>query len=836
MPISKQYIDVDLYGCKGDGSTDDTVSMRRAIKEGISKKLPIMLGAKNYRVTDTILKETSKNNITIIGQGMDLSKITFATTNSTRPLIQLELCYYATFKDFTVTGTSKNGIGFKLGRYVSGATGEGKWNAVAYSNFEGIKAANFNVGIWHDAGWINTFTNCNVRDSATGMKMHGNDIKIYGLVSEANDIGVDMINDDQNSTVSFFGGCIEVNNQIGLKVRFAHDLNLYGVYFEDNPNGHIVAGVDPTDKIDAITIVGGSLHFPDPLIFDRVGALSISGLMEHKTPAPITITSNVQQYDIPQQFQHLFDTATSGDIEALNIEGLMQRQSDRPWYTNDFSIPTIAVGSTTTTQLDAVGNVTLSSDNLATFDPYTADYLSGTKSIKVSTPAGKTFCGARFNVNVRSVNSNYMCVKIPIKFSANITGLRIKVDVRYELNDSSTQTSTPFDYVPAMLTADYGAYKYLGKWMHFIVPVNLVPARSAANFRNLTEIRITIHGALGGAGAVGTEYFLVDSLDIYQSRYITNPYIGKTNFNTTLESTFSTVITDNVVLGGRRISYASSKPATGTYAIGDYVHNTAPAIVGGAVVLGWSRVTAGATHVLGTDWVEDRVSITSSGANSTYTLTSPSGLIYTLAVADNGTTSTTGLATAYDLFNRTDSSSTLGSADLGGAYTAVQGTWGISSNAAYSVTGANGDLAILPYSGGTELCTIRAKMKGAISNSTNYHRPSIIFRYVDNLNFMYVRLENSTLLLRKCDNGTHSTLASIANTNVNDTYFNVKIVNKTGNIVEVYYNDALVITHTMVTGDVTKYGTAKTVGLFLNIGGTPASTASWDQIIVEPTP
>jgi hypothetical protein len=51
-------------------------------------------------------------------------------------------------------------------------------------------------------------------------------------------------------------------------------------------------------------------------------------------------------------------------------------------------------------------------------------------------------------------------------------------------------------------------------------------------------------------------------------------------------------------------------PTTGTYAVGDYVDNSAPTKLGTAgsryVIYGWKRLTAGNSHVLGTDWVQDR--------------------------------------------------------------------------------------------------------------------------------------------------------------------------------------------------------------------------------------
>lgn len=51
-------------------------------------------------------------------------------------------------------------------------------------------------------------------------------------------------------------------------------------------------------------------------------------------------------------------------------------------------------------------------------------------------------------------------------------------------------------------------------------------------------------------------------------------------------------------------------PAAGTYAIGDFVSNSAPAILGAPgtryVVQGWRRLTDGSSHVLNTDWAEFR--------------------------------------------------------------------------------------------------------------------------------------------------------------------------------------------------------------------------------------
>jgi len=69
----------------------------------------------------------------------------------------------------------------------------------------------------------------------------------------------------------------------------------------------------------------------------------------------------------------------------------------------------------------------------------------------------------------------------------------------------------------------------------------------------------------------------------------------------------------NALIEGRASAlYAAqtSYPTTGTWAVGDYVHNSAPAEVGTTpnkyVVYGWKRLTNGDSNTAGTDWVEDR--------------------------------------------------------------------------------------------------------------------------------------------------------------------------------------------------------------------------------------
>ncbi|WCD44090.1 hypothetical protein Kuura_012 [Caulobacter phage Kuura] len=51
-----------------------------------------------------------------------------------------------------------------------------------------------------------------------------------------------------------------------------------------------------------------------------------------------------------------------------------------------------------------------------------------------------------------------------------------------------------------------------------------------------------------------------------------------------------------------RAAEAASIPTAGSYVRGQFVWNTVPAISGGKVLLGWSRLTTGSAHVANTDW------------------------------------------------------------------------------------------------------------------------------------------------------------------------------------------------------------------------------------------
>jgi hypothetical protein len=76
-----------------------------------------------------------------------------------------------------------------------------------------------------------------------------------------------------------------------------------------------------------------------------------------------------------------------------------------------------------------------------------------------------------------------------------------------------------------------------------------------------------------------------------------------------------------------------------------------------------------------------------------------------------------------DSFNRADSSSSLGNADTGQAWTALRGTWGISSNQAYNFSGTGDGTAALE-TGMTDIrvtatCAVRDNGTGVIARAVD---------------------------------------------------------------------------------------------------------------------
>lgn len=96
-----------------------------------------------------------------------------------------------------------------------------------------------------------------------------------------------------------------------------------------------------------------------------------------------------------------------------------------------------------------------------------------------------------------------------------------------------------------------------------------------------------------------------------------------------------------------------------------------------------------------------------------------------------------------DAFNRADSTTTLGTADTGQAWTALSGTWGISSNQAYCVDANDGRVAAIETGSTDQTVTVTA----TIPNSSSY--PGVLARLTDADNFYLAQINTgSTTIYR----------------------------------------------------------------------------------------
>jgi hypothetical protein len=84
-----------------------------------------------------------------------------------------------------------------------------------------------------------------------------------------------------------------------------------------------------------------------------------------------------------------------------------------------------------------------------------------------------------------------------------------------------------------------------------------------------------------------------------------------------------------------------------------------------------------------------------------------------------------------DTFTRTDSSSSLGTATVGGTWSALLGTWGVSSNAAYRSSAGTSGLAVLDVGVADFTATVNVTPAAG-------KQAGLVFRCVDSSNFLMV--------------------------------------------------------------------------------------------------
>jgi uncharacterized protein YjdB len=235
-------------------------------------------------------------------------------------------------------------------------------------------------------------------------------------------------------------------------------------------------------------------------------------------------------------------------------------------------------------------------------------------------------------------------------------------------------------------------------------------------------------------------------------------------------------------------------------------------------------------RVAGVDhFATDNTSLGTSGDVLEFRCTLTGAGAVTLSHTKNGgaesTPATLGGATvlAQDAFTRTSSTTTLGSATTGGAWTAQAGTWGITSNQGYSVTGATNDLATLTCASQPDFvqCDFSTLSIGGYGLSP-------VLRWVDASNMLrlgYVGNAGALALVSRVA-GTNTvrmnTGVILPTTGTASGTLAASIVS---NVVTVYLNGTAVGTPYTLSGtEITAFGSSNKVGL-LQVGNGHQATA-----------
>ncbi len=131
-----------------------------------------------------------------------------------------------------------------------------------------------------------------------------------------------------------------------------------------------------------------------------------------------------------------------------------------------------------------------------------------------------------------------------------------------------------------------------------------------------------------------------------------------------------------------------------------------------------------------------------------------------------------------DDFNRADSITSLGAADVGGAWTAANGTWGIESNQGRLITAGGGN-------GIAQLDASHADATAQVTLNVIGNLTGLLFRYTDTSNYWWLLEFGSAYYLQKVVGGSTTNLISGAGTAANGDVIKVIL---SGNSIKCYNN------------------------------------------------
>jgi len=290
-------INAKFFGVKADGKSDDTKSLQLAIDFCSNKGLILFLPT-GKMVTLADLNVTLNKLVTtkfrIIGNGISNSIILNKGEN-TKIALNIVGNYYDMFsmKDFSIeridTGTPTGGVGIKL-------------NKLVYSTFENIDVFRFNTGIILNDVSSSSFKNVNARWGQNGML----------LTLEPNGMS--------NPNLLEFRSCIfNSNNDWGIKINNAHNVNFYSCLFEDNGKGGIFSTYNNSNGAVSINVrdsyFEGNSGYDIHLISKGQGSHNFSGNTFNRVSNNKFTENNILielNQTIPESFENIVNLVGNG--------------------------------------------------------------------------------------------------------------------------------------------------------------------------------------------------------------------------------------------------------------------------------------------------------------------------------------------------------------------------------------------------------------------------------------------------------------------------------------------------------------------------------------------
>lgn len=178
-----------------------------------------------------------------------------------------------------------------------------------------------------------------------------------------------------------------------------------------------------------------------------------------------------------------------------------------------------------------------------------------------------------------------------------------------------------------------------------------------------------------------------------------------------------------------------------------------------------------------------------------------------------------------DLFDRANSAASLGTADTGQAWTAWDGTWGISTNKAYPVAVGAADATAVVNAGA------RGRFTAASITPAAAAYVGLVFRGIDASNHLIVDMSDTTVRILKRDAGAYTVLASSALAHAAGSAHSVT-VECLGSVITVTVPSGT-LSHTMSQADAIKF--TATTAKFHGVRAGSVSAARVDNLSITQT-